>query len=179
MLLVHLLSLVPLISGLHHENERGFCDTRSLSKMAELSNKDEVLKSLTRPKNNDPTVGKESLFWSIYGLISAWADQGSRLPSRDALCDNSRWLHSCYASDPTWKNERWQRKKTSNLCSAWSTLLFLWLGYCHTIKRARWTSTQGINVSTTMFKDTFLLMLAMMCGWVTTVEILIAGITPS
>jgi len=40
---------------LHHENERGFCDTRSLSKMAELSNKDEVLKSLTRPKNNDPT----------------------------------------------------------------------------------------------------------------------------
>merc|ERR1711872_1016863 len=55
MLLVHLLSLVPLISGLHHENERGFCDTRSLSKMAELSNKDEVLKSLIRPKNNDPT----------------------------------------------------------------------------------------------------------------------------
>merc|ERR1712198_316163 len=55
MRLMHLLSLIPLISSLYHENEKGFCDTRSLSKMAELSNKDEVLKSLTRPKNNDPT----------------------------------------------------------------------------------------------------------------------------
>merc|ERR1712215_430159 len=55
MLLVHLLSLVPLITGLHDGNERGFCDSRSLPKMADVSVRDKVPMSMTKPRNNDPT----------------------------------------------------------------------------------------------------------------------------